>query len=78
MQANPEIEVCVSDPTYAWIRIHGTAVFENNMSVKEGAMNNPIVTSQYETAENPIFEVIYIERAHGIIDDFSANPPYEF
>ena len=38
---NPEIEVCVSDPSYAWIRIHGTAVFEDNMAVKEGAMNTP-------------------------------------
>lgn len=78
MQVNPEIEVCVSDPSYAWIRIHGTAVFENNMSVKEGAMNNPIVKSQYETADNPIFEVFYIKDAHGVIADFSGNPPYEF
>ncbi len=45
MQANPEVEVCVSDPTYAWIRIHGTAVFEDNMAVKEGAMNNPTRTA---------------------------------
>ena len=78
MQANPEIEVCVSDPTYAWIRLHGTAVFENNMSVKDGAMNNPIVKSQYEIADNPIFEVFYIKDAHGVIADFSGNPPYEF
>lgn len=78
MQENPEIEVCVSDPTYAWIRIHGTAVFENNMAVKKGAMNNPIVKGQYETADNPIFEVFYIEDAHGAIADFSGNPPYEF
>ena len=66
MQANPEIEVSVSDPTYAWIRLHGTAVFENNMAVKEGAMNNPIVKSQYETADNPIFEVFYIRDAHAL------------
>ena len=78
MQVNPEIEVCVSDPTYAWIRIHGTAVFVNNMAVKEGAMHNPIVKSQYETADNPIFEVFYIKEAHGVIADFSGNPPYEF
>lgn len=78
MQANPEIEVSVSDPTYAWLRLHGTAVFENNMEVKEGAMNNPIVKGQYETADNPIFEVFYIQDAHGIIADFSGNPPYEF
>lgn len=43
MLENPEIEVSVSSPEYAWIRLHGKAVFENNMSVKEGCMNNPIV-----------------------------------
>lgn len=48
------------------------------MSVKEGAMNNPIVKSQYETADNPIFEVFYIKDVHGVIADFSGNPPYEF
>lgn len=78
MMANPEIEVCVSDPTYAWIRIHGKAVFEDNKAVKEGAMGNPIVKGQYQTADNPIFEVFYIENAHGAIADFSGNPPYEF
>lgn len=78
MQENPEIEVCVSSPAYAWIRVHGKAVFEDNKSVKEGAMGNPIVKSQYQTADNPIFEVFYIEDAHGTIADFSGNPPYEF
>lgn len=78
MIANPEIEVCVSDPTYAWIRIHGKAVFEDNKAVKEGAMGNPIVKGQYQTADNPIFEVFYIENAHGAIADFSGNPPYGF
>ena len=78
MIANPEIEVSVSDPTYAWIRIHGKAVFEDNKAVKEGAMGNPIVKGQYQTADNPIFEVFYIENAHGAIADFSGNPPYEF
>ncbi|HJD36082.1 MAG TPA: pyridoxamine 5'-phosphate oxidase family protein [Candidatus Blautia ornithocaccae] len=67
MQANPEVEVCVSDPTYAWIRIHGTAVFEDNMAVKEGAMNNPIVKGQYETADNPIFEVFYIKSTEKLL-----------
>ena len=43
MLENPEIEVSVSSPEYAWIRLHGKAVFENNMSVKEGCMNNPMM-----------------------------------
>lgn len=78
MQANPQIEVSVSSPEYAWIRLHGTAVFENNMEVKEACMKNPIVQGQYKTADNPIFEVFYLEDAHGTIADFSGNPPYEF
>ena len=35
MQENPEIEISVSSPEYAWIRLHGKAVFENNMAAKE-------------------------------------------
>ena len=35
MQENPYIEVSVSSSDYAWIRLHGKAVFENNMTVKE-------------------------------------------
>ena len=41
-------------------------------------MRNPIVKSQYGGAANPIFTVFYLEDAHGLIADFSGNPPYEF
>ena len=78
MQANPEIEISVSSPAYAWLRLAGKAVFENNMAVKEACMANPIVKGQYQTADNPIFEVFYLENPHGVIADFSGNPPYEF
>ncbi len=78
MQEYPEIEISVSSPSYAWIRLHGKAVFENNMEAKEMCIKNPIVKSQYQTADNPIFEVFYLENPHGVIADFSGNPPYEF
>ena len=78
MQEHPFVEVSVSSPEYARIRLHGKAVFENNMAIKEACLNNPIVKSQYQTADNPIFEVFYLEDAHGVIADFSGNPPYEF
>lgn len=78
MQANPYIEVCVSSPSYAWIRLSGKAVFENNMEIKEGCMANPIVKGQYGAADNPVFEVFYLEEPHGVIADFSGNPPYTF
>ena len=77
MQVNPEIEISVSSPEYAWIRLAGKAVFEENMAVKEACMENPIVKGQYGEATNPIFKVFYLENAHGVIADFSGNPPYE-
>ena len=71
-------EVSVSSPSYAWIRLHGKAVFENNMAAKEMCIANPIVKGQYGEASNPIFEVFYLDDPHGVIADFSGNPPYEF
>ena len=55
LQQNPYTELCVSSPAYAWIRLNGKAVFENNRAVKEMCIANPIVKSQYQTADNPIF-----------------------
>ena len=48
------------------------------MAAKEMCIANPIVKGQYQTAANPIFEVFYLENPHGVIADFSGNPPYEF
>lgn len=75
MQANPNIEISVSSPSYAWIRLNGKATFKENRVVKKTCMNNPIVKSQYKTADNPIFKVFYLADAHAVIADFSGNPP---
>lgn len=74
MQANPWIEITVSSPEYAWMRLNGKAVFENDKAVKEACMGNPIVKGQYQTADNPIFEVFYLADAKATIADFSGNP----
>lgn len=78
MQNNPNIEICISSPEYAWLRVHGKAVFVDNREIKEAALENPIVKGNYQTADNPTFEVFYLEDPHGVIADFSGNPPYEF
>ena len=78
MKSNPFVEISVSSPTYAWIRLNGKAVFENNRAVKEACMNNPIVKGQYKNADNPIFEVFYLENTKAVIADFSGNPPVEY
>lgn len=78
MQSNPYIEVCVSNKDFAWIRLNGKAVFENNMAVKQACLNIPIVKQQYQTADNPIFEVFYLMDGKATIADFSGNPPKQF
>ncbi|WP_102412013.1 pyridoxamine 5'-phosphate oxidase family protein [Beduinella massiliensis] len=78
LQQNPYVEISVSSPAFAWIRLNGKAVFEENLAVKEGCMNNPIVKSQYQTASNPIFVVFYLQDAKAVIADFSGNPPKQF
>lgn len=78
MQENPNIEICISSPEYQWIRISGKAVFVDDRAIKEAALENPIVKANYETADNPTFEVFYLEKAHAVLADFSGNPPQEF
>ena len=78
MQVNPYVELSVSSPSYAWIRLSDKAVFENNMAAKDMCMANPIVKGQYGDASNPIFEVFYLAEARAVIADFSGNPPQEY
>lgn len=78
MRTNPNVELSVSSPAYAWIRLNGRAVFEDNMAAKEMCIANPIVKGQYGKADNPIFEVFYLADAHAVIADFSGNPPREY
>lgn len=78
MQANPFIEICISNPAFAWIRVSGKAVFVDDREVKAAALENPIVMENYQTPDNPAFEVFYLEGAHAVIADFSGNPPQEF
>ena len=78
MQVNPYVELSVSSPSYAWIRLSGKAVFENNMAAKDMCMANSIVKGQYGDAANPIFEVFYLAEARAVIADFSGNPPQEY
>lgn len=78
MQENPNIEICISSPDYAWLRISGRATFVNDMEIKAAALENPIVKGNYQTPENPAFEVFYLADAHAVIADFSGNPPREF
>lgn len=75
MQACPNVELSVASPAFAWLRLKGRAVFTDDRRIKEICMTNPIVKGQYDSADNPIFEVFYLEDAEAVISDFSGKPP---
>lgn len=77
MQHNPHIELCVSNANFTWLRISARAVFENNCKAKETCLKIPIVKQQYQSADNPIFEVFYLTEGKAVITDLSGNPPQE-
>ncbi len=78
MQKTSAIELCVSTPEFAWLRLNGKVVFENNMEIKNACMEIPMLQVQYQTAENPIFEVFYLADAHAVIADMSGNAQKEY
>ena len=78
MQANPYVEVSISSPEFIWLRANGKAVFEDNKAIKEICLNNPIIKQQYQTADNPIFEVFCLVNGKATLADFSGNPPLEY
>lgn len=76
LQNNPYIELVTSNPEFAWMRLSGKTVFSNDLEIKATIIEaSPLVKSIYQTAENPVFEIFYLEEAEAVIADFSGNPP---
>lgn len=73
---NSNVELCVSSPSYEWIRLSGKVVFSTDMDVKVGIIeHSPLVKSIYKTPDNPNFEIFYLDNAKAVIADFSGQPP---
>jgi uncharacterized pyridoxamine 5'-phosphate oxidase family protein len=76
---NPYVEITTASPEFAWIRLSGKVVFSDDMEIKIAIIeNSEIVKSQYQTASNPTFEILYLDEAKAIIADFSGEPPKEY
>lgn len=76
LQANPYVEFSSSSPQFAWIRLSGEVKFSNDLKIKEKILeNNGLVKSIYQTADNPVFEIFYIEHGTAVMQDFSGQPP---
>jgi Uncharacterized conserved protein len=76
LKANPGFELCVSSPSYAWIRLSGKVEFSTDLEIKGKVIEaSPLVKSIYKTPDNPIFEIFTLSGAKAVISDFSGDPP---
>lgn len=77
----PYVEYSVTSKNMITVRIRGKINFTNDLSKKEKIMKKSgLVRLVYKTADNPIFEVFYIEPEEIIISTLDSKPPklYKF
>lgn len=63
LKANPQFEVSTTSKTGEWLRLSGKAVFDTNKETKQAALNSAPFLSTLYGADDPKFEVFYIENA---------------
>lgn len=63
LKKNPNVSFCTNLQNYSPVlSLYGKAVFVNNMSLKERAIDeNPSIKNIYGDAQNPIFTIFYID-----------------
>lgn len=73
LNKNPEVSFCTYSPDFSpVISVNGKAVFVDDMNLKKRTLDeNPHIKSIYKSADNPIFELFYIDVEQ--IDTFSFS-----
>jgi uncharacterized pyridoxamine 5'-phosphate oxidase family protein len=63
LQKNPNVEISAMVGDDRWIRLEGKTVFDGNLAAKKRAFEVfPNFLQMYQSPENPIFEVFYLEN----------------
>ncbi|HEY8910695.1 MAG TPA: pyridoxamine 5'-phosphate oxidase family protein [Desulfosporosinus sp.] len=79
LKAIPFVEFTSTTSQPVWVRIRGQITFSSDLKIKEKVLKTvPTVEALYKTADNPIFEVFYIEHGSAMLDDFSGQPCKNF
>lgn len=72
------VEIVTASPEFVWFRFSGEVVFSDDIEVKKAIIEkSDIVRAQYQTADNPKLEALYI-MGKATISDFSGEPPKEY
>lgn len=71
---NSTIELCACNKKMDWLRLSGEVVFSNNNDIKDNIIkNNALVREIYKSADNPDFEVFYLNNVKASISGFDRE-----
>jgi uncharacterized pyridoxamine 5'-phosphate oxidase family protein len=76
LKANPEVSFCAYPADYnPVLSVNGTAVFVDDMALKTRALDeNPGIKGIYNTPENPVFQIFYIDVKEVETFSFAEGP----
>ena len=76
LQANPYASFCTYSPDYAPVlSVNGKAIFVDDAALKARALDeNPGIKEIYGSAENPVFQLFYIDADEIETFDFAQGP----
>jgi uncharacterized pyridoxamine 5'-phosphate oxidase family protein len=76
----PYVELCACGENGSWLRLSGKVVFSQDRSIKSRIIEEaiPRIKAVYQTPDNPLWALFYLDEATATIADFSGNPPQTF
>jgi uncharacterized pyridoxamine 5'-phosphate oxidase family protein len=76
LQANPNVSFCTYPADFnPVLSVNGKAVFVDDIALKTRALDeNPMIKGIYNSPDNPIFKIFYIDVAEVETFNFSEGP----
>ncbi|MCK9579110.1 MAG: pyridoxamine 5'-phosphate oxidase family protein [Methanoregula sp.] len=75
LNANPAVEFVSTSPEYVFMRVSGDVKFSKDMGLKKRVLDTyDMIRGIYQTPENPVFEVFFVEHGTVKIADLSGKP----
>ena len=74
MKANPKVEITSVSQEAKWVRLHGTAVFDERPEVFEAAVRVlPVLKDMYGDPGGPRLGAFYLKEAEAVFYDMQGN-----
>lgn len=76
LQANPNVSFCTYPQNFSPVlSINGKTVFIDDLSLKRRALDeNPLIKNIYQTPDNPVFKLFYIDVSEVETFSFDEGP----